>query len=66
MSWSISKYLLTALLAAPLNLFGITDETEELPAPKRWDKRVHLKYEGWERLKPTHAKIQYAGGMGVM
>lgn len=31
----------------------------------RWDKRVHLKYKGWKRLKPTHAKWQYAGGMGL-
>ncbi len=32
---------------------------------RRWDKRVHLRYNGWQRLKPTHIKWQYAGGMGV-
>ena len=65
MSWSNFKYVLLVLLSTPLCLFGATDDNE-LPAPKRWDKRVHLRYEGWERLKPTHVKIQYAGGMGVM
>lgn len=65
MSWSNFKYVLLVLLSTPLCLFGATDDNE-LPAPKRWDKRVHLRYEGWERLKPTHVKMQYAGGMGVM
>lgn len=32
---------------------------------RKWDKRVHQKYEGWERLRPTHVKYQYAGGMGL-
>lgn len=32
---------------------------------RRWDKREHLRYERWERLKPTHMKWQYAGGMGL-
>lgn len=33
---------------------------------RRWDKREHLRYdERWERLKPTHLKWQYAGGMGL-
>lgn len=30
------------------------------------DRREHEGYEGWERLIPTHTKVQYAGGMGVM
>ena len=36
-----------------------------LTSQRRWDKRTHQKYSGWERLRPTHAKFQYAGGMGV-
>lgn len=24
---------------------------------RRWDKRVHLKYKGWQQLKPTHIKL---------
>ena len=42
---------------------------DTIPAPavqtRRWDKRVHLKYKRWERLKPTQASLQYAGGMGM-
>lgn len=46
----------------------ITAETSDSPSTeteRKWDRRVHLKYKGWQRLKPTHAKYQYAGGMGV-
>lgn len=66
MNWSIFKYLLTLLLAIPVNLLAITDEPQEVSDTKRWDKRIHLRYEGWERMKPTHVKMQYAGGMGVL
>lgn len=41
-----------------------TDSLEAVPL-RKWDKRIHQKYEGWERLRPTHVKYQYAGGMGV-
>ena len=30
------------------------------------DRRAHVGYEGWERIIPTHVKVQYAGGMGFM
>lgn len=45
----------------------IANPTDSLEAvlPRKWDKRIHQKYEGWERLRPTHVKYQYAGGMGV-
>lgn len=45
----------------------IANSTDSLEAvlPRKWDKRIHQKYEGWERLRPTHVKYQYAGGMGV-
>jgi len=33
---------------------------------RRLDMREHAGYDGWERLIPTHAKLQYAGGMGVL
>lgn len=66
MNWSTFKYLLTLLLAIPVNLLAITDEPQEVSDTKRWDKRIHLRYEGWERMKPTHVKMQYAGGMGVL
>lgn len=66
MNWSTFKYLLTLLLTIPVNLLAITDEPQEVSDTKRWDKRIHLRYEGWERMKPTHVKMQYAGGMGVL
>ena len=33
---------------------------------RQLDRRIHRGYEGWERLIPTHVKVQYAGGMGVV
>lgn len=30
------------------------------------DFRTNLQYDGWARLIPTHAKLQYAGGMGLI
>lgn len=35
-------------------------------AHRQLDRRIHRGYEGWERLIPTHVKVQYAGGMGVV
>jgi len=37
--------------------------------PSQIDKhshRKHIGYEGWERIIPTHTKIQFAGGMGIL
>ena len=39
---------------------------EQVTKERRWDKRHHKHYVGWERIKPTHFKMQYAGGMGVL
>ena len=44
----------------------VSAETKEPVKVRRWDKRKHLQYKGWERIKPTHFKMQYAGGMGVL
>lgn len=30
------------------------------------DRRQHRSREGWERIIPTHVKVQYAGGMGFL
>lgn len=32
----------------------------------RYEKRVEKYRSGWERLIPTHQKIQFAGGMGLL
>lgn len=33
---------------------------------RRYNKRVHHYRKAWENLIPTHAKVQYAGGMGLV
>lgn len=30
------------------------------------NSRNHTNYQGWERMIPTHIKLQYAGGMGLL
>ena len=68
MKWSIIKTGLSAFCLLPLFALSQTTAPADsltLKQERKWDKRVHLKYERWERLKPTHAKMQYAGGMGV-
>lgn len=59
------KWFITNLLLCVVLMSARAASSDSLAAPRKWDKRVHLKYKGWERLKPTHAKWQYAGGMGV-
>lgn len=52
------------------SLFTIIKADSVLPAtPKhtkhtRYDNRVHRFRRNWERIIPTHSKIQYAGNMG--
>lgn len=53
------------LLSVLFPLASQASTNDSISSGHRWDKREHLKYEGWKRLKPTHAKWQYAGGMGV-
>lgn len=35
-------------------------------AQNRYDKRVHKYRQTWEKLIPTHTKIQFAGDMGLL
>ena len=44
----------------------LSNDSSQIPKVRRWDKRHHQRYNGWERIKPTHVKMQYAGGMGVL
>lgn len=53
------------ILAFPQVTFAFEADSLHLASQRRWDKRIHEKYNGWERLRPTHTKFQYAGGMGV-
>ena len=55
-----SLFNLIALLLLPLlpiTTLGSPSDSTSLPSPRKWDKRVHQRYEGWERLRPTHIKI---------
>lgn len=43
------------------------DIVTEVPSHyRKYDKRVHRYRRAWEALIPTHTKIQYAGGMGLL
>ena len=54
------------------SVFTVIKADSVLPAtPKhvkhsRYDKRVHRLRRNWERIIPTHSKIQYAGNMGLL
>ena len=58
--------ILITICVYPLQMHAETPDTTSMHSTRRWDKRVHHRYEGWERFKPTHVKAQYAGGMGVL
>ncbi len=71
------KTFVVAVCAGLLVLFGgeanALERTDSLPAAvrsgagrHRLDRREHLQYSGWKRIVPTHAKVQYAGGMGFL
>lgn len=38
----------------------------EIHAQNKYDKRVHRYRTTWERMIPTHTKIQFAGDMGLL
>lgn len=53
------------MLALILMPFDVGARGRESVRPGR-DMRENLSYEGWERIIPTHLKLQYAGGMGFL
>lgn len=58
MKWYNSKYIyiITFLLFLPVIA----------SAQNKYDKRVHKYRRTWEKLIPTHTKIQFAGDMGLL
>lgn len=56
--WCHSKFLLPGLF---LILFPFI-----LNAQDKYDKRIHRYRKTWEKLIPTHTKIQFAGDMGLL
>lgn len=72
----LSKYILLPLwlCASPLaaaaqqdTLHPDSNVVTEVPGTyRKYDKRVHRYRRAWEALIPTHTKLQYAGGMGLL
>ena len=68
-SGSLSAQEITSQDSVSVTSVSVTEDSETSIQPvkeRRWDKRQHQRYKGWERIKPTHVKMQYAGGMGVL
>lgn len=40
--------------------------TEKPKHRRKYDKRIHRYRRAWDGLIPTHTKVQYAGGMGLL
>ena len=65
MNWSTFKYALCAGLMLLLFSPGSFAQQDSIVKPNKYDKRIH-RYRGhWEKLIPTHTKVQFAGNMGV-
>lgn len=56
----VAGVLTVSYAAAGSRSFG--DSVDSRPL----DDRKHFGYDSWKRLLPTHVKVQYAGGMGVV
>lgn len=65
MKWSTIKYILTGILFI---LCGQESAAQDsiYSNPTKYDKRVHRYRRHWEKLIPTHTKIQFAGNMGLL
>ncbi len=65
MKWSTIKYILAGILFI---LCGqeIAAQDSICSHPTKYDKRVHRYRCHWEKLIPTHTKIQFAGNMGLL
>lgn len=77
MSWFHSKYrlrtsILILLVSFPCFVLAIC-QSDTLPSDtsrsisySRYDQRTHRMRKNWERIIPTHSKIQFAGNMGLL
>ena len=65
MKWSTIKYILTGILFI---LCGQESAAQDSICCNhtKYDKRVHRYRRHWEKLIPTHTKIQFAGNMGLL
>lgn len=66
MNWSTFKYALCAGLMLLLFSPGSFAQQDSVVKPNKYHKRIH-RYRGhWEKLIPTHTKVQFAGNMGLL
>ncbi|MEG1563195.1 MAG: hypothetical protein RR365_05645 [Bacteroides sp.] len=67
MKWSIIKPLLFGLLlAAATNGLPLSAQEAGTNVDRPYNKRIHRYRSRWEKLIPTHTKMQFAGNMGVI
>lgn len=64
--FSVAAVCCATLLPSFAPAAGKMPDTLYTHAHKRLDRRVHRGYDGWERLTPTHVKLQFAGGIGLL
>lgn len=66
MNWSTFRYALCTGLMLLLFSPGSFAQQDSIVKPNKYDKRIH-RYRGhWEKLIPTHTKVQFAGNMGLL
>ena len=66
MKWSIFKYVFCAGLMHLLFFPEISAQQAPTELNSKYDKRVHRYRRNWEKMIPTHTKIQFAGNMGLL
>lgn len=66
MKWSTFKYILCVIVLFPFICprANAQVDTTTVTASK-YHKRIHRYRTNWERLIPTHTKLQFAGNMGL-
>lgn len=65
MKWSIFKRIIFVAFLATSVLAVRAQEVDSIVS-SRYDKRVHRYREAWQNIIPTHTKLHFFGGMGVV
>lgn len=66
MKWSTFKFALSVGLMFLFFTPYVTAQQAPAELSSRYDKRIHRYRSRWEKLIPTHTKIQFAGNMGLL
>lgn len=59
----INFWLVVVLLSSSSSLYS---QAQKDSTKTKYDKRIHNYKAGWNKLIPTHFKVQYAGNMGFL